>query len=62
LALLLLHTEAVVVASKEIGVDYAGKTKYTVMSRGQNAGQNYDIKIGNEAFEGVEHFTVWEHP
>jgi len=34
------NTEALVVASKEIGLEVnADKTKYTVMSRDQNAGQ-----------------------
>ena len=38
-------TEALVVASKEIGLDVnADKTKYMVMSRDQNAGQNHSIK------------------
>jgi hypothetical protein len=34
----------------------AKKTKYMVLSRDQNAGQNSNIKIGNESFESVEHF------
>jgi hypothetical protein len=32
------------------------KTKYMVMSRDQNAGQNRYIQIGNESFETVEQF------
>jgi hypothetical protein len=38
------NTEALVVASKEIGLEVnAEKTKYVVMSRDQNAGQNHKI-------------------
>jgi hypothetical protein len=32
------------------------KTKYMLLSRHQNAGQNYDIKIGNRCFENVAQF------
>jgi hypothetical protein len=35
---------------------YTEKTKYMVMSRDQNAGQNGYIQIGNESFETVEQF------
>jgi hypothetical protein len=49
------NTEALVVASKEIGLDIeAEKTKYMVMSRDQNAGQNHSMKIDNKSFERVE--------
>jgi hypothetical protein len=34
----------------------AEKTKYMVMSRDQNAGQNGNIQIGNKSFETVEQF------
>jgi hypothetical protein len=34
----------------------AVKTKYIVMSRDQNAGQNHNLKIDNSAFERVEVF------
>jgi hypothetical protein len=41
------NIEALVVSSKEIGLEVnAEKTKYMVMSRNQNAGQNHNIKIG----------------
>jgi hypothetical protein len=47
-------TEALVVASKEIGLEVnAEKTKYMVMSGDQNAGH---IKIDNKSFERVEQF------
>jgi hypothetical protein len=46
------NTEALVVTSKEIGLEVnAEKTKCTVMSRDQHAGQNHDIKIGNKSFD-----------
>jgi hypothetical protein len=32
------------------------KTKYMLLSRHQNAGQNHDIKIANRCFENVEQF------
>jgi hypothetical protein len=51
------NTEALVVASKEIGLEVnAEKTKYMVMSRDQNAGQNGNIQIGDTSFETVEQF------
>ena len=34
----------------------ADKTKYMVMSRDQNAGQNHNMKIDNSSFERVEEF------
>jgi hypothetical protein len=49
--------EAVVVASKEIGLEVnAEKTEYMVMSCNQNAGQNHNIKFDNKSFERVEQF------
>jgi hypothetical protein len=51
------NTEVLLTASKEIGLEVnAEKTKYMVMSRNQNAGQNGCIQIGNELFETVEQF------
>jgi hypothetical protein len=51
------NTEALVVASKEIGLEVnADKTKYMVMSRNQNAGQNHNIKLDNKSFKRVEQF------
>jgi sorting nexin-29 len=51
------NTEALVVASKETGLEAnVEKTKYMVMSRGQNAGHNHNIKIDNKSFERVEEF------
>jgi hypothetical protein len=40
------NTEALVIASKEIGLEVnAEKTKYMVISRNQNAGQNHNINL-----------------
>jgi hypothetical protein len=51
------NTEALVVASKEFGLEVnAEETKYMVMSRNQNAGQNHNIKLDNKSFERVEQF------
>jgi ribosomal protein L30E len=47
--------ENLVIASKESGQEVnAEKTKYVVMSRNQNAGQNHNIKIYSKSFERVE--------
>jgi hypothetical protein len=52
------HTEALIDASKEAGLDIdVEKTKYMLLSRHQNAGQNREIrvKIANRLFENVSH-------
>ena len=44
-------------ATKEIGLEVnADKTKYTIMSRDQNAGRSYSMKIYNNTIEKVEEF------
>ena len=44
-------------ASKKIGLEVnADKTKYMVMSRGQNAGRSYSMKIDNSSIARVEEF------
>jgi hypothetical protein len=46
-------------ASKEVGLEVnTEKTKYMLLSRHQNAGQNHDIKIGNRCFENVAQFKT----
>jgi len=52
-----VNAEALIVASREIGLEVnADKTKYKVMSRDQNAGQNYSMKIDNSSFQRAEDF------
>ena len=49
------NAEALVVATKEIGLEVnADKTKYMIMSRDQNAGRSYSMKIYNNTIERVE--------
>ena len=51
------NAEALIVASKESGREVNGdKTKYMVMSRGQNAGRGHNMKTDNASFEKVEEF------
>jgi hypothetical protein len=46
--LLLILQQTLIDASKEVGLQVnTEKTKYMLLSRHQNAGQNRDIKIGN---------------
>jgi hypothetical protein len=42
------NTQTLIDASKEVGLEVnAEETKYMLLSRHQNAGQNHDIKMGN---------------
>jgi hypothetical protein len=51
------NAEDLIIASKEIGLEVnAEKTKYMVISRNQNAGQNHNIKIEGKSFERLEEF------
>jgi hypothetical protein len=44
-------------ASKEVGLEVnVEKTKYVLVSHDQNAGQNWEIKIGNRSFENMSQF------
>jgi hypothetical protein len=48
------NTQTLIDASKEVGLEVnIEKTKYMLLSRNQNAGQNLDLKIGNRYFENV---------
>jgi hypothetical protein len=48
------NTEKLVEASKDFGlVINAEKTKYMIMSRHPNSGQNKSIRIANELFQNV---------
>jgi hypothetical protein len=50
-------TETSIDASKEVGLEVnTEKTKYMLLSRHQNAGQNHGIKIGNRCSENVAQF------
>jgi hypothetical protein len=50
-------TEISIDASKEIDLEInVEKTKYMLLSRHQNVGQNRVIKIANRSFENVSHF------
>jgi hypothetical protein len=51
------NTEALVEASGDIGLEInAEETKYMIMSRHPNSGQNQNIRIANESFENVVTF------
>jgi hypothetical protein len=51
------NTETLIDVSKEVGLEInLEKTKYMLLSRHQNAGQNRDIKIGDRSFENVSQF------
>jgi hypothetical protein len=51
------NTETLIDASKEVGREVNVKTtKYMLVSRDQNAGQNREIKIGNRSFKNVSQF------
>jgi hypothetical protein len=51
------NTETLSEASRDIGPETnAEKTKYMIMSRHPNSGQNQNIRIANESFENVEKF------
>jgi hypothetical protein len=51
------NTETLLEASRDIGLEInAEKTKYMIMSRHQNSGQNQNIRIANESFENVAKF------
>jgi hypothetical protein len=55
------NTETLTEASKKVGLEAnIEKTKYMLLSRHQNAGQNHDIKIPNRCFENMEQFKYLE--
>jgi hypothetical protein len=48
------HTETLIDTGKEVGLEVnAEKTKYMLLSRHQNAGQNHAINISNRLFENM---------
>ncbi|PNF32661.1 hypothetical protein B7P43_G13126, partial [Cryptotermes secundus] len=55
------NRQTLIDASKEVGLEVnTEKTKYMLLSRHQNAGQNHDIKIGNRSFENAAQFYMCE--
>jgi hypothetical protein len=51
------NTETSIDASKGVGLEEnTEKTKYMLLSRQQNAGQNYGIKVANRCIENVAQF------
>jgi hypothetical protein len=51
------NTQTSIDARKKVGVEVnAEKTKYMLLSRHQNAGQNHDIKTANRCSENVAQF------
>jgi hypothetical protein len=51
------NTETLIDASNEVGLEInVEKTKYMLLSRHQNVGQNRDIKIANRSIENVPQF------
>jgi hypothetical protein len=51
------NTETLLEASRDIGLEInAEKTKYMIMSRHPNSGQNQNIRIANVSFENVAEF------
>jgi hypothetical protein len=51
------NSETLLEASRDIGLEInAEKTKYIIMSRYPNSGQNQNIRIANESFENVAKF------
>jgi hypothetical protein len=51
------NTEFLLEASRDVGLGIkAEKTKYMIMSRYQNSGQNQNIRIANESFQNMAEF------
>jgi hypothetical protein len=51
------NMEILIDASKEVGLEInVDKTKYMLLSRHRNVGQNGDIKVANRSFENVSQF------
>jgi hypothetical protein len=51
------NTESILKASRDVGMEInAENTKYMIMSRHPNSGQNQNIRIANESFANVETF------
>jgi hypothetical protein len=54
------NAETLIDASKEVSLEInVEKTKYMLLSRHQNVGQNRDIQISNSVFEIVPQTNIW---
>jgi hypothetical protein len=52
-----MNTKALLKASREVSLELnTGKTKYMVVSRQENAGQNHNLLIANKSSENVATF------
>jgi hypothetical protein len=52
------NTETLLEASRNVGLEInAEKTKYLIMSRHPNSGQNQNVRTANESFENVAKFN-----
>jgi hypothetical protein len=55
------NAESLVAATREIGLEVsADKTKYMVMSRDQNAGQNESVRTDKIPSRGWKSLNIWE--
>jgi hypothetical protein len=55
------NSETLIEASRDIGLEInAEKTKYMIMTRHPNSGQNQNIRTTNESFEKVAKFKYLE--
>ena len=55
------NAEALVADTREIGLEViADKTKYMIMSRDQNAGQNHSVRIDKVPSRGWKSLNIWE--
>jgi hypothetical protein len=55
------NTEILLDANKEVGQEVnTEKTKYILISRRQNAGQNQNIETASRSFENVANIKLWE--
>jgi hypothetical protein len=56
----LWYTQSLLHSNKEVGLAVnTEKTKYMLMSRHQNAGENNDMMIPNRSFENVAKFPIF---
>jgi hypothetical protein len=57
------YAGSLIVVSKEIGLEVnEDKSKYTAISRDQNAGRSHSIRIKNSPLKGWKSKYVWEYP